>query len=184
MVGVNHPVISFTGSLPELATRLQTSCPPNCIHVSSRVATLCGPPSKASLDYQGSFIPRQDSVGHVFPTSPAVPEHGTYFIQAGDWAMYLDDMPQLYDQVLELSPSVINSNAQAMRPVQLALASLLTSDPATLLGLLVAMQSPAKGQSCLRHSSVEPFGPMTYSLAHSMHSLPHCSVARGSTASS
>jgi hypothetical protein len=150
-VGVNHPVISFTGSLPEYATRLQSSCPPNCIHVSSRVASLCGGTTSESpsLDLEGSSNPppRPDTgVIPTFPTSSAVPEHGTFFLQAGDWAMYLDTMPKLYDQYLTSSPTVINSNAEGMRPVQLALASLISSDPATLLGLLAAMQSPAKGE--------------------------------------
>ena len=37
IVGVNHPVLKFMGNLHERASRLQSTCPPNCIHVSSNV---------------------------------------------------------------------------------------------------------------------------------------------------
>ena len=40
----------------------------------------------------------------------------------------------------------INTAAEGLRPVQLALASLISSDPATLLGLLVSMQSHPNGE--------------------------------------
>ena len=36
IVGVNHPVLHFTGNLPERASRLQCTCPPGCIQLSAQ----------------------------------------------------------------------------------------------------------------------------------------------------
>ena len=138
-MGTNHPVLSFVGVLPEVASRLQASSPPNCIHVSSRVASLCSPPSKASsldkspslpsvdknlsalkadknlsalkavdkdlsalkaagLSQPGGGLRAEEADMIIFPTLPAVPEHGTFLLQVGDCERYIEEVPKLYER--------------------------------------------------------------------------------------
>lgn len=42
VVGVQHPVLTVCGQLPEVAVALQASCPAGCVHVSAEVHTLLG----------------------------------------------------------------------------------------------------------------------------------------------
>ena len=49
IVGANHPVMYFTGNLPDTASRMEATCPPNCIHVSAKMYETAGESSSPPI---------------------------------------------------------------------------------------------------------------------------------------
>eukprot|EP00798_Chlamydomonas_sp_ICE-L_P011367 gene11367-36028_t len=57
IMGCNHPVLHFTGSLPSHAAQLQATCPPGCIQVSQALCRALGGDS-------GKFVAVSSSKSH------------------------------------------------------------------------------------------------------------------------
>lgn len=68
IVGVSHPVLYFTGHLPDKTTQLQSTCPANCIHVSAKVAEVSG------------------DVDSRFAMAVQMKGNATYLVKCGEWA--------------------------------------------------------------------------------------------------
>eukprot|EP00798_Chlamydomonas_sp_ICE-L_P023091 gene23091-30286_t len=124
VVGVVHPVMYFTGNLPDVATYLQITSPENCIHVSRSVYKQYASPVN-------------------FVEVPGPPSRGqkeeTYMYKAGSWR---EGMTRVADKCarfsLEHPFDTINLNATRMKPIQMSLLTLVQCDPGLLLELTVS----------------------------------------------
>jgi len=114
--GVNHPVMHFTGLLPDRAAQLEATCPPACIHVSKRVMECSGSPN--------------DFVVAVTPGKSASKGDCSYLHKSGNWKSQHTLLPALVERYAASHPfGPFNSVATQLRPIQQALMLLLRRQP-------------------------------------------------------